>query len=197
MGVRSAMCGLVMLFALVLGSALPAHAQWTAVPYVGAAFGGQVHDGSRIAVGGSLLRAITPAVAIEADVAWTDQLFRISGITAPLFDQSAVVTAMGNVIVNAPWSWRGRGLQPFGVAGLGIIRSRIGDDDAFIQVRNSHVGLSLGGGVDVHLSERFGLRGDVRYLRDLQMLDSDSEFFSLADTHLSFGRATVGVAFRF
>lgn len=91
----------------------------------------------------------------------------------------------------------GERLRPYAAGGLGWLRTRIGADDDFIQGGNSNIGLNVGGGVTADLSDRFGLRGDIRYFRDLQALESESEFFSLGRDKLEFWRAAVGVTFRF
>ncbi|MEP6917928.1 MAG: outer membrane beta-barrel protein, partial [Acidobacteriota bacterium] len=111
--------------------------------------------------------------------------------------ESRTTTLMGNFLVTAPQAWWGDRVRPFGVAGLGVFNARIGADDDFVAVRNTHLGLTLGGGVMSMFEQHLGFRADLRYLRDLQRLDGESEFFSLGETHVDFWRGTVGVVFRF
>jgi opacity protein-like surface antigen len=108
---------------------------------------------------------------------------------------SSVTTLMVNGVYRLPLG--GERVRPYAAGGLGLLRTRIGGDDDFIRGRNSNVGLNVGGGVMGDLSDRIGLRGDIRYFRDLQRLEGESEFFSLGHDKLDFWRATVGVTFRF
>lgn len=188
---------LIVIGALLM-TATPGAAQWVVTPYAGVVFGGQANDGAKLSFGGSVERTLRGMWSVEADAAWTQDLFALDGITEPLFSDSAISTFMGNIVVASPWTMGGMRVRPFGMAGLGVIRTTIGDeDDDFLRVSNTHAGITLGGGVNVAIGDRFGVRGDVRYLRDLQKLESDSEFFSFADTHVSFWRSTAGLSIRF
>jgi opacity protein-like surface antigen len=171
-----------------------AHAEWFASPFIGAAFGGSVPDKAKIdygAAGGWMGRV----AGFEVDISHRPDFFGATDVPDFLLSESSVTTLMFNGLYRVPVG--GERLRPYAAGGLGWLRTRLGGDDDFIRGRNSNVGLNVGGGVMGDLSDRFGLRGDIRYFRDLQGLEGESEFFSLGNEKLGFWRATVGVTFRF
>lgn len=175
----------------------PVFADWWLTPFAGTAFSGRVPDGPRLSGGVSVARTGTSWLGFEIDAGATTDFFRITDTTSALFDTSRVTTVMANALVTSPRAWWGERLRPYGVAGLGAFHTRVGTGDDFIYVTNTHVGLTLGGGVMSMFEDHFGVRADLRYLRNLQQLESDSEFFGLGATHVDFWRGTVGVVVRF
>jgi len=77
------------------------------------------------------------------------------------------------------------------------VRSRIGGEDDFIRENNRNFGFNVGGGVLGYLTDHFGVRGDIRYFKDLQELEGESEFFNPGNEKLDFWRVTGGITFRF
>jgi hypothetical protein len=73
------------------------------------------------------------------------------------------------------------GVRPYVAGGVGLLRTGSGDN------ADNNFGFNVGGGVFVHLSEKFGLRGDVRYFRGLNGDD-------LLD--FNFTRAQIGIVIR-
>lgn len=130
----------------------------------------------------------------EVDISHRPGFFEAAGVPDFLVSDSSVTTLMFNGLFRLPV---GEGLRPYAAGGAGWRPTRIGGDDDFIRRRSSNVGINVGGGVMARLNDRIGLRGDIRYFRDLQDLEGESEFFSLGKDKLDFWRATVGVAFRF
>ena len=112
------------------------------------------------------------------------------------FGDSNVTTVMGNILLGIPVGGQtGPGFRPYGVGGIGIIKSRIGDAGDLFEVSASDWGFNLGAGAMFFFSDRFGLRGDLRYFRSLEDNEPDDEFdVALAD--FRFWRGTVGVTFR-
>ena len=186
---------LVMIGALcVVLTPARAGAEWFLNPFVGAAFGGGVADGPKVDYGGAA-GWMGRVVGFEVDVSHRPDFFGATDVPDFLLSESSVTTLMFNGLYRVPVG--GERLRPYAAGGLGWLRTRLGGDDDFIRGRNSNVGLNVGGGVMGDLSDRFGLRGDIRYFRDLQGLEGESEFFSLGNEKLGFWRATVGVTFRF
>jgi hypothetical protein len=65
-----------------------------------------------------------------------------------------------------------------------------------LRISNTDFGFNVGAGVMGFFSDTVGLRGDVRYYRNLQDPDEDDEFdVSVGD--FDFWRATLGLVFRF
>lgn len=173
---------------------LPARAaaQWSVTPHVGTAFGGSVPDAPRVDYGiaaGWMGRL----VGFEVDFSRTPDFFDATDVPDVLFRESSVATLMVNGLIGVPLG--GDRLRPYAAGGIGWVRSRIGGDDAFVRGRGDNVGFNVGGGVIASFSSLFGVRGDVRYFRDLQEIEGESEFFGV--DKIDFWRATVGAVFRF
>ena len=105
---------------------------------------------------------------------------------------SSVLTVMGNVMF-AP---RFGPVQPYGLIGLGLIKSNV-DFSAvgLLDTDNNDFGWDVGGGLMIFFGDHFGIRGDIRHFhafQDLELLG-----FGLGDTKLDFGRAAGAVVFRF
>ena len=87
-------------------------------------------------------------------------------------------------------------MQPYGTIGLGLIRSHtdlslsglVEDDD------ENDLGWNVGGGLMIHFSDHFGVRGDVRYFHAfsaLEILGFNS------DTKLDYGRFSGALLVKF
>ncbi|MBA3637747.1 MAG: outer membrane beta-barrel protein [Acidobacteria bacterium] len=172
-----------------------AGAEWFLTPFVGAAFGGGVADGPKVDYGGAA-GWMGRVVGFEVDVSHRPDFFAADDAPDFLFGESSVTSIMFNGLVAAPGVF-GKRLRPYAAGGVGLVRSRIGGDEDFIRGDNDNFGFNVGGGVLGHLTDRIGVRGDIRFFRDLQDLEGESEFFNLGNEKLDFWRATLGVTFRF
>lgn len=104
------------------------------------------------------------------------------------FEESGVTMLTVNAIAAPP---RMR-IQPYLLAGIGIMRLRAAyfeDVDAF---RETIVAFDAGGGVQYHLNDVFAVRGDFRYLRSLE---EDERLPRKKSGPFDFYRVTVGVSF--
>jgi opacity protein-like surface antigen len=125
----------------------------------------------------------------EVEFARTEGFF---GETAST--KTSVTTVMGNFMI-AP---RFGPVQPYGLAGLGLISSKVevaGDSDA--QNDQDDFGYTVGGGLAIFFSRHVGARADVRYFRSfsvLRLLDLDLD---LPDNKLDFGRISGGIIVKF
>jgi opacity protein-like surface antigen len=136
-------------------------------------------------------------VGAEIDVGWAPNFFEFTTGDADFdFGDSNLTTLMGNVVVGAPiGGTSGPGLRPYGSGGLGLIRSHVDGGALFDDLSSNDLGVNVGGGVLGYVTDRIGIRGDVRYFRSLR----DDEPGGGVDLELSdfdFWRATVGVTFR-
>ena len=156
------------LFVLVLPQA--AAAEWHFTPMLGATFFGDtnivdpdratpdVHrnfGGSVALLGGGILGA-------EGLVVWTPGFF--TGELG-LVRRSRTIAAMGNVVFTAPRRWTEYSLRPFVSGGFGVLAaSKTETADVFSTDRNRNIpAFNIGGGAIGFLSERTGLRFDIRY----------------------------------
>jgi len=174
----------------------PADAQGFISPFYGYNFGGDAgcpevlncHD--KRADYGVSFGALGPIVGFEAELGYTDNFF---GETSN--QSSNVLTFMGNFML-AP---KIGPVQPYGVAGLGLIRTTV--EGVGTSNDQNQFGWDLGGGLIVFFGRHFGLRGDIRYYHSFQVLDffnlPNLPVFNLGGQKLDYGRAAAGVVFKF
>jgi opacity protein-like surface antigen len=189
---------LLFLFAALLsvGGAGRANAQGFISPFIGYNFGGKAgcqqitncedkHANYGVAVG-----AVGNVIGLEGEFAYTNDFFGQSSTQT-----SSVWTLMGNFMV-AP---RFGKVQPYGLVGLGLIRSSVGNSSSSND--QNQFGYDVGGGLMVFFNQHVGVRGDVRYYHSFNVFDT-SHFpnlpaVNLGGQKLDYGRAAIGVVFRF
>ena len=105
---------------------------------------------------------------------------------------SNVITMMGNLMIAPKFGI----VQPYGVVGLGLIKTHAEITAAsLLESNNNNFGWDLGGGMIVYVGSHVGLRGDIRYFHAFQ--DLDILGLALGTTKLDFGRFAGAVLFRF
>jgi opacity protein-like surface antigen len=190
-------------FSLMLIPASASAQSWFFAPYVGANFGGNASFGDfddfddeveRRADFGATLGWNPSVVGFEIDLGWSPNFFEdTAGDRNFEFGDSNVTTLMGNLLISAP---PGKGIRPYGSAGLGLIRSSIsGAGDLFNDLSTNDFGVNFGAGVNGQFTDNVGIRGDIRYFRSLQDNEPDGEL-DLGLSNFDFWRGTVGVTFR-
>jgi opacity protein-like surface antigen len=137
---------------------------------------------------GVSLGAVGRIFGAEVEFARTDGFF---GETAET--RTSVTTIMGHFLL-AP---RFGPIQPYGLAGLGLIRSNV---DATAGTSpdgdQNDLGYDVGGGLMVFFGRHVGARADIRYFHSFNALDFLG-LGSLRDNKLDFGRFSGGVIFKF
>ena len=183
---------LVSLVIAVLAVAGSAAAQPYIAPFVGTSFGGDsacqslgCEDNSSnvgVAFGrsGSLL-------GFEEEFAYVPSFWKDTQ------QKTNVLTLMSNLVVGP----RIGGLHPYGVAGFGIIKTRVDLTVSGLTNSDTNLGWNIGGGLEIG-GAHLGVRVDLRRLRALQNLDDlPLGLLPPSDLKLDFNRATVGVVLRF
>jgi opacity protein-like surface antigen len=188
-----------------------ASADWLFTPFVGTAFNSAADfdDGfedstefeRQFTYGASLGYMGAGIVGFEIDFGYSPNFFETFTSADEgdfqFADDSNVTTVMANVIVGAPIGGQtGPGIRPYGVAGVGLLRTHLADADDFFDVSSNDFGFNIGAGVIGFFTDNVGIRGDVRYFRAFAG-DDDDDVFDFAVTDFDFWRATVGVTFRF
>ena len=86
------------------------------------------------------------------------------------FGNNTVIDFMANVILGVPiGGTHGAGVRPYATAGLGLIRTQIdGGTVAKVQSSNNDLGWNAGAGVMGYFTDHVGIRGDLRYFRNIQ-----------------------------
>lgn len=174
-----------------------ARADWLFTPNLGVTFGGDASGNEHLTYGASLAWMGAGIIGWEADFGVTPNFFEPSKANGSVdfTGSNNVFTAMGNVLVGIPVGGQtGGGFRPYGVAGVGLLKSKVDVGTAF-KADNNDFGFDLGVGAIGFFNSHVGLRGDVRYFRSLQDPVEDNEF-DIAVGKFDFWRGTAGVTFR-
>ena len=169
--------------ALLLVPATARAQGWFFTPFVGGNFGGNVTFNDAL---GDFDDEVEKRVDFGATIGWNPSVVGFE------FGDSNVTTFMGNVLISAP---PGRGVRPYGSAGLGLIRSSVsGVTNFFDDVTRNDLGVNIGGGINGQFTENVGIRGDLRYFRSFEK--DESETLDIGLSNFDFWRGSVGVSFR-
>ena len=178
-----------------------AHADGYFVPFAGVNFGGDVGQPLGVAVEernrttfGFGLGAMGGGVfGIELDVGYTSNFY---GQTNSELTKNNVLTVVPALIIGTPLGGQqGPGLRPYALAGAGLVRREI-ELAGQPSVSENNLAYTLGFGVMGFFSDHVGLRGDVRYLRNITVDDISLTGVSFEDGTFSFGRASLALLLR-
>jgi hypothetical protein len=180
-------------FIAMLLCALPslAHAQGYISPFLGVNFGGDAGcqtlsncDDKSYNLGVALGTS-NVLFGFEEEIAYSKDFFGDDPVQS-----TSVLTAMSNFVVGPHIGF----VHPYGVIGLGIIKTRIELTLDDIVNSDTSLGWNIGGGLEIS-GRHIGIRGDVRYFHGFQ--DLDLVFVPVHDLKLDFGRAAAGLVLRF
>jgi len=195
---------------LIAGTPGRAAADWHLTPLLGLTFHGETtlldsesavgkahwHFGGAVSVVGSGI------LGAEALIVYTPGFFQqdsppaIGGVPPPDVIASRSLAIMGNVLITTPRRWNEYGLRPFVSGGIGLLRASAKDSFDILPVSTNLLGYNLGGGAVGFLTERAGLRFDLRYFSNLKPSDSD-EGIAIGRVQLSYWTASAGVVFKY
>jgi opacity protein-like surface antigen len=167
-----------------------ANAQTYVTPYGGASFGADA-PATKPAFGASLT-FLGRVAGFELDFGYSPDFFNEDEDEVVLVGDSNVTSLMGNLVLAVG---NGR-VRPYGVVGLGLLRSRVDGGDLFDEVTTNDFGFNVGFGAMSMVTDRVGFRGDLRYLRSFEDPEVDDDF-DVDVGNFDFWRATGGVTFRF
>ena len=158
-------------------------------PFIGANFAADSASGrSNFGIGAGYMGA--GIAGVEFDFGYAPNFFGGAG----RFGDNNVMTAMGNLIVGIPaGGTRGSGVRPYGTLGLGVVRTQVDGAVGFPKIADRDLGLNAGVGVMGFFSDHAGIRGDVRYFRNLSDENSTN---SVQFGGFHFWRASFGVVIR-
>jgi hypothetical protein len=154
----------------------------------GKAFSGDLPD-SRTTYGGALTFMGDGGFGFEIEGAYTPDFF---GDDAFFVDNN-VSTLMASILLGTRIGENGR---VFASVGGGLLKTRASDIDEFFDVDRNDFGASAGVGAMGFLGNNFGLRGDVRYYRNLGDPEPDEDF-DLDFGDFSYWRGTAGIVLKF
>lgn len=178
-------------FALVAALPGAARADILVTPYYGVNFGGSTVD-TRSNIGASVGWMGSRGLGFEVDLGFIPDFFDRKDLEIDIFGKNNVTTLMGNVVFGKSSG----GFQPYVSAGGGLVRTKIGSFGEFFDDVTTDNGLGVNAGAGLRVGgRRLGLRGDVRYFRNLTGTDDPLTEDVLGD--FWFWRATVGVSIGF
>ena len=212
MAVRKALVSAALV--LMVGAFAPAKASadWLFTPWIGYNFGGSAtfNDAigdfedefeKRASYGASLAWMGAGIVGFEVDFGWAPNFFQpTEGDDDFDYGDSNLTTLMANVILGIPIGGQsGLGIRPYVAGGLGIMKSSADGPQDFVgELDRNDLGFNVGGGVSGFFTDNIGLRGDIRYFRQLRDADLDEDdVLDVALASTKFWRGSVGVVFRF
>ena len=170
---------------------IPARADGFVSPFIGTNFGNNSGDG-RVNVGANAGYMGGGIIGAEIDFGYAPSFFGNSGT----FGSNYVMDAMGNIIVGVPvGGTHGAGVRPYLTVGVGLLRSQVTADvgNSVVAFSNNDLGMNAGAGVMGFLSQHVGVRGDVRYFRNV---NSDSKIDNIDFGAFHFWRASFGIVLR-
>lgn len=185
------LCQVAGALALVTLASAPARAESFIAPFIGFNFGGDSANCASLreceekrANFGVSVGTRRGVLGFEQDIGYARDFF---GKT-PGAD-NAVLTVMSSLMVVIPAG----PIHPYGIVGIGLIRPHVKLDLASLASNENALGYGIGGGLNIFLLRRIGIRGDVRRLKTVN--DITLPLFS--NEKLEFWRGSVGVTFRF
>ena len=177
-----------------------ARAQGYVAPSIGATFANPSAEG-RANFGADLgwLSSREP-IGLELDVMHAPSFFGNQGA----YGRNSVTTVMGNIVIAGGQTGGGRSrfrrrspataVRPYVSGGVGIMHEAVTDGAS--RLANNDLGVNLGVGVMAFTSRSFGVRGDVRYFRDL-VNNQDGNTTGIDFGAFHFWRVGIGAVFAF
>ena len=187
-------CALFVLLALALLVGTPsfARAQGTYfTPYIGSSFNSSVDDfdfGTKLHYGADLTFLANNGLGFQIDFGYSPTFFEAGEDEfLDLESKGSETTLMANLVLGGA-----TGLYASG--GLGLMRSRIDSPSDLFEFSDNGFGVNVGGGLRIGSKKGFGVKGDLRYFRQVNDL---GRVYNLDLGDFSFWRATAGLSFGF
>lgn len=164
-----------------------ARAEWFAFPFTTLNTGGDTTRESG-AFGGSF-GWMGKWYGAEGEVAWAPSFFD----DEDGFRTRHQATTFSGTGLFGPriGTWR-----PYGAIGFGVMKSEIAEVGDLASVDDERPALNLGGGLMWSGSDRFGLRGDIRYIRATDDEEANGNVFDERLANFSYWRVGAGVTIR-
>lgn len=194
---RRAMKVFILSAAVALVAApIQARAEGFVTPWVGANWGsGNNIDNGRAAFGVNAGGMGAGIIGAELAFGYSPSFWG----TQNDFGNNSVIDLMGNIIVGVPiGGTHGAGIRPFVSGGIGLLRTQIdGGTLANVSSSNNMLGWNLGAGAMGFFNDHIGLRGDLRYTRGFEDLNTGNNVIDLSgNNQLHYWRLQAGVVIR-
>jgi hypothetical protein len=188
-----------------------AAADWLIAPFIGLTFNGETTlidpeggaQKTHWSLGGAVSWLGQSPIGVEGLFQYTPGFFQNKNPSdfdevppVPIVD-SRVIATMGNAVLTIPRSWNEYGLRPFVSGGVGVLSASSTDFISLLPVHENLFGYNVGGGAIGFLTQRVGVRFDLRYFGTLKANEVDSGAASVGPPRLSFWTASVGLVLRY
>lgn len=186
---------------LLCSGAADARADFLVTPFFGPVFGGNTTlldldidaaTSQHWVFGASAGWLSDHIIGLEMDFATVPGFFENSEGSG-LVTGSRVTTLSGNVLGTLPLSITHESLRPYVTGGFGLMHASI-EDLIGLTESNNLLSFQVGGGAIGFITDRAGVRFEVRYS---QALERDFDLRGERGSKLSFWRATIGVTLRY
>jgi opacity protein-like surface antigen len=180
----------VALVALVVGlvSASPARSEVLLTPFAGKAFSGSL-DSNRTTYGAGIAFLGGGVFGFEGEFSYVKDFFGALDVPQAV-DSNRVQSLSFDLMAALPTG----STRLYGSGGVSLLRPALTSRTGFVVVDEDKLGFNVGGGLMVFLSERVGLRGDLRYFRTFGALQSGDQ---VTLGKLDYWRGTGGLTFKF
>jgi hypothetical protein len=187
-----------------------AHAEWQLAPFVGFSFLGQTNlaltqvSEGHWNIGGTARLVGAGPLGVEALFLYVPGAFQSSELdpislpSEPTITDSLSLALMGNVVLTTPRAWNEYGLRPYVSGGLGLLHAW--HDEETFPARANVPGYNVGGGAVGFLTDRVGLRFDLRFFRTLPPgAEPNREITTdgVSRLRIRYWTATVGAVFKY
>ena len=191
-----------------------ARAEWQFSPFLGYTFNGSTtlldfgritdqtaNDEPHVDFGGSVRLIGAGPIGVEGYYLHTPGFFDAKqfDITLPRILNSRTYAMMGNVVLTTPRAWNRYGLRPSLSGGLGLIHAAAKDQNDVFPFALNLWGMNVGGGAVGFLSDRVGVRFDLRYFRNIKgvpLEDLEVPVTLGEPVRLSYWSASIGVVIK-
>jgi Outer membrane protein beta-barrel domain len=191
---------------LVAAFARPAAAEWQLTPFIGLTLDGSTtffdpeneetggtFGRKHLTLGGSGSLFWQGPIGVEGLFVFVPGIFDRENLAN--IKSSRTLALMGNVVVTIPRAWSEHGLRPFASGGFGLLQVAKEDPLDLFPVRRNVLGYNVGGGAVGPITERTGVRFEVRLISYVK--SGDIRGVSFDRENLRYWTATVGVVFRY
>ena len=174
--------------ALLLTLPARAGAEWQFTPFIGYTFKATstfvdfdldpdrvATDETRLNFGGAVRLIGESPFGVEGYYVHTPGFFDTQQVNLnfPRIVASRTYALMGNVVLATPRSWNRYGLRPAISGGIGLMHASADDQNQVLPYTVNLLGMNLGGGAVGYVSERIGVRFDLRYFRNIKGISQE------------------------